>query len=421
MTATTTEPTTTTTEPALADLKVTATGTEWLRKLSAVGVAISPRPALPILSFMVIECNRGKATLLGYDYSTTASARLNHERVDALRNTRALVPFSWLVRTIRVLTNRRRDVPVTVESKELLGQRLTTVTAAGYTIPFLHSISLTEYPSIPSHGVLDAFDVDREELAGALDRATVAASKDDTLPILTSIKLACSGKKLSIHATDRYRLSAETLNLPRTIQEFSFLLQAASWKAMSKHLVGEKITVGVLAASDIADRIGGCETLNIGSGDVAFTLSPVGGDYPKIESLFEAEYGQTLDVNRRDLLDQVLIARELNERNIPALVRIGPGSVSVSPSYHEGAEQAATPVLLADTINIDEPATVAYNPHYLLDVIKAIKAESVRFSFFKLTKPVCVSAVNEKGKKRGTYRHLIMPVRLPSDVLNGGE
>lgn len=420
MTATITEPTTTT-EPALADLKVTATGTEWLRKLSAVGVAISSRPAVPILSFMVIECNRGKATLVGYDYSTTASARLNHEPVNALRNTKALIPFHWLVRTIRVLTNRKRDVPVTVESKDLLGRRLTTVTAAGYTIPFLHSVGLSEYPTIPSHGVLDAFDLDREDLAGALNRATVSASRDDTLPILTSIKLDCSGKKLTIHATDRYRLSAETLKLPRTVQEFSFLLQAASWKAMSKHLVAEKITVGVLAAADIANRIGGCETLNIGSGDVAFTLSPIGGDYPKIDSLFEAEYGQTLDVNRRDLLDQVLVARELNERNIPALVRIGPGSVSVSPSYHEGAEQAATPALLADTVNITEPATVAYNPHYLLDAINAIKTEAVRFSFFKLTKPVCISPVNEKGKKQGTYRHLLMPVRLPGDVLNGGE
>ncbi|QSZ53295.1 DNA polymerase III subunit beta [Paenarthrobacter sp. AT5] len=418
MTTTITEPTTTT-QPALADLKVTATGTEWLRKLAAVGVAISSRPAVPILSFMVVECNRGKATLTGYDYSTTAVARLNHEPVDALRNTKALVPFHWLVRTIRVLTTRKRDVPVTVESKELMGQRLTTVTAAGYTIPFLHSIRLSEYPAIPSHGVLDVFTLDRADLTGALDRATVAASPDDTLPILTSIRLACNGKKLSIWATDRYRLSAETLQLPRTIQEFTFLLQAASWRAMAKHLVGEKITVGVLAAADIADRRGGCETLNIGSGDVAFTLSPIGGDYPKIETLFEQVYSQSVKVNRRDLLDQVMVARELNEPNVPALVKIGPGSVSVSPSFHEGADQAATPVLLAEMVNIDAPATVAYNPHYLLDAIKAVKADVVRLAFFNLAKPVCISPAAEKGKKTSTYRHLLMPVRLPNDILDG--
>lgn len=418
MTITATEPTTTT-ERALADLKVTATGTEWLRKLSAIGVAISSRPAVPVLSFMVVECNRGKATLTGFDYANTAVARLSHEPVDALRNSKALLPFHWLVRTVRVLTARKRDIPVTVESKELLGQQMVTVTAAGYTIPFLHGVPLSEYPSIPSHGVLDVFNVDRSELAGALDRATVAASKDDTLPLLTAIKLGCAGKKLTIHATDRYRLSSETLTLSRAVHEFTFLLQAARWKAMTKHLVGEQITIGVLAAGDIAGRSGGCETLNIGADDVAFTLSPMSGDYPKIESLFEAEYGQKVDVNRRDLLDQVMVARELNERNTPCVVKIGPGSISVSPNFHEGAEQAATPVLLADTVNIDGPATVAYNPHYLFEAVRAMKSDVIRFSIHSLTKPLCLSPVDEKGKKQGTYRHLIMPVRMPSTL--GGE
>lgn len=418
MTATIAEPTTTT-EPALADLEVTATGAEWLRKLAAVGVAISSRPAVPILSFMVVDCNRGKATLLGYDYSTTASVRLNHEPVNTLHNAKALIPYQWLVRTIRVLTARKRDVPVTVSSKELLGQRLVTVTAAGYTIPFLHSIGFSEYPAIPSHGVLDVFTVDRVDLAGAFDRATVAASMDDTLPILTAMQLRCTGKKLTIQATDRYRLSSETLTLSRSVQEFTFLLQAASWKAMAKHLVTDQITVGILAAANVADRMGGCETLNIGSGDVAFTLSPIGGDYPKLESIFATEYGMTVDVNRRDVLDQVMVARELNERNIPAIVKIGPGSISVSPNFHEGAEQAATPVLVADTSGINEQATVAYNPHYLFDAMKAVQADVVRFSFFTLTKPLCLSPVPEKGKKASTYRHLLMPVRIPSDFLGG--
>jgi DNA polymerase-3 subunit beta len=126
-----------------------------------------------------------------------------------------------------------------------------------------------------------------------------------------------------------------------------------------------------------------------------------------------------VDVNRRDLLDQVMVARELNERNTPAIVKIGPGSISVSPNFHEGAEQAATPVLLADTVNIDESATVAYNPHYLHEAVRAMKADVVRFSIHSLTKPLCLSPVTEKGKSQGTYRHLIMPVRLPNDYLGG--
>ncbi|WP_420179664.1 DNA polymerase III subunit beta [Paenarthrobacter sp. TA1.8] len=418
MTITATKPITNT-EPALADLEITATGTEWLRRLAAVGVAVSSRPPVPVLGFVLLECSRGKATITGYDYSTSAVVKMNHETVGALRNAKALVPLSWLARTIRVLTTRKRDVPVTVASKEMLGRMLVTVTAAGFTIPLLHGMPITEYPALPEHAELDTFTLDREDLAAALDRASIAASKDDTLPILTSIELDCSGKSLTLQATDRYRLSSETLKLPRTVQEFNFLLPATAWKAMAKHLAGDKITVGVLVSGDVAGRSGGSSTIYLATEDCTYTLSGVGGDYPKIKSLFEQHYSQTLDVNRRDLMDQVLVARELNERNLPALVKIGPGSVTVSPTFDEGADQATTPVLLADTTNIDEQVTVAYNPHYLLDALTVIKAEVVRFSFFSLPKPVCISPVNEKGKKQGTYRHLIMPVRMPSTL--GGE
>ncbi|MGO4143693.1 hypothetical protein AB4Y77_01295 [Paenarthrobacter sp. YAF11_1] len=412
MTIIATKPTTTT-EPALADLEITATGTEWLRKLAAVGAAVSSRPPVPILSFVVLECRRGKATITGYDYSTSAVVKLNHEAIGTLHNAMALAPHSWLVRTIRVLTERKRDIPVTVAAKTLLGRPMITVTAAGFTIPRLHDVPLSEYPPLPAHGELDAFDIDRAELAGALDRATIAASKDDTLPILTAIEVQAKGKSLTLQATDRYRLSSETLKLSREVAEFRFLLQASTWKAIAKHLNGEKVTVGVLVSGDVHGKDGGRSTVHLSSGDCAFTLNGVLGDYPKIRSLFDLDCGMQLDVNRRDLMDQVLVARELNDFNEPALLKIGPGSVTLSPTFSEGGSEAATPILLADTTNIDTADTAAYNPTFLYEALKAINAEVVRFSFHNMVKPTCISPVPAKGDKPSTYRHLLMPVRLP--------
>ncbi|MFJ4026051.1 hypothetical protein ACIPWF_00655 [Paenarthrobacter sp. NPDC089989] len=413
MTATITEPTTTT-EPALADLAITATGTEWLRKLAAVGAAVSIRPPVPILSFIVLECNRGKATLTGYDYSTSAVVKLNHEAVGTLHNSKALAPHSWLVRTIRVLTARKRDIPVTVAAKTLLGRPMITVTAAGFTIPRLHDVPLSEYPELPAHGELDTFDLDRDVLAAAMDRAAIAASFDDTLPILTAIEMQTSGRSLTLQSTDRYRLSSETLKLTKEVQDFRFLLPAKTWKAVARHLNGEKVTFGVLLSGDVHGKDGGRSGVHLTSGDCSFTLTGVLGDYPKIKSLFDLDFGMTLEVNRRDLIDQVIVARELNDYNEPGLLKIGPSAVTLAPSFAEGGSEVATPILLADTTNIVAPDIAAYNPQFLLDALKAINTDVVRFSFHNMVKPTCISPVAAKGDKASTYRHLLMPVRLPN-------
>jgi DNA polymerase-3 subunit beta len=421
MTITATKPTTTT-EPALADLEITASGTEWLRKLSAVGVVNTARPAVPILGFVLLECSRGNATVTSYDYVTSAVVKLKHEAIGPLRNTKAIAPFSWLVRTIRVLTNRKRDVPVTVASRLLLGRPMITVTAAGYTIPLVHAAPVSEFPSLPEHAEVDSLALDREELAGALDRVWIAASKDDTLPILTAIQLECSGKALTFRATDRYRLATETVQLPRAVQEFTFLLRAAAWKSMAKHLTGDKISLRVLVTADHAGRPGGSYTLSLSSGDAAFTLTGIEGDYPKIGTLFADSYERTLEVNRRDLLDQVLVAKELTEPRQPSRITMTSESVTVAPTLHEGSEALATPQLAAVTTgggHWQDPAGLGLNPHYLLEALRSTTAEAIRFSFNELHKPICITPVQGKDEKPSSYRHLIMPVRIPSTL--GGE
>ncbi len=419
MTITATKPTTTT-EAALADLEITATGTEWLRKLSAVGVVNTGRPMVPILGFVLLECSRGNATVTSYNYETSAVVKLQHEATGPLRNSKAIAPFSWLVRTIRVLTNRKRDVPVTVASRLLLGRPMITVTAAGYTIPLVHAMPVSEFPSLPEHAEVGSLALDRVELAGALDRVWVAASKDETLPILTAIQIECTGKSLTFRATDRYRLATETIAV-RGAQDFTFLLRAAAWKSMAKHLTGDKISLGVLVTSDQAGHPGGRYTLSLSSGDASFTLMGIEGDYPKIGSLFADSYERTLEVSRRDLLDQVLVAKELTEAREPSRITMASETVTVAPTLPEGSEALTTPQLAAVTTgdNWQEPAALGLNPQYLLEALRSITAEAVRFSFNELHKPICITPVQGKDDKPSSYRHLIMPVRMPSTL--GGE
>ncbi len=417
MTTTATAPSPT--PAALADLEVTATSEEWLRKLRAVSAAVNSRPAIPILTCVLVECRQGKATVSAYDYETSAVAKLQHEPAGRLKDARALLPISWLTRTIRTITRRKPKALVTLAAKEMLGQRLLTVSAEGYTIPIVNHYNVAEYPALPEHGAFEEFNMERQILAGALNRALVAASQDETLPILTAIAIDGTGKHITVQATDRYRLSSERITSRKTVPDFEFLLKATTWKAISRHLDGDEITIGVLLATDRPGRMGGGTSLSLTSGDLTYTLQGVSGDYPKIRTLFVDTADAYTEVDRNDLMDQVSVSVELNPRNTPAQLLMTSTTITIRPNVEEAGDAVQTPELAASgTITAGQLQSTGFNPHYLLAGLRAIDAEKVRLSFQpSLAKPVCLTAAGTPCGTKDTYRHLIMPVRMPEQLV----
>lgn len=398
---------------------MTATSEEWLRKLRAVGVAASNRPPIPILACVLVECHQGKVTLSAYDYETSAVAKLQHEPRGRLKDAQALLPISWLVRTIRTITRRNPKALVTLAAREMLGQRLLTVSAEGYTIPILNHYKVEEYPALPEHAAFESFRMDRQVLSGALNRSLVASSLDDTLPILTSIEIEGAGKHLTMQATDRYRLSSERITTKQPVPEFRFLMKSTVWKAISRHLDGDQVTVGVLASSDSPGRSGGGTALSLISGDLVYTLMGTGGEYPKLAALFLDTAATHIEADRRDLIDQVSVTVDLNETNTPATIVMSSTTITIRPAIGEAPAAAVETPALAAAGNVPEGATqaVAFNPAYLLAALRSIDAEKVRMSFQEsLTKPVCLTAGGVACGTKDTYRHLIMPVRMPQPL-----
>jgi DNA polymerase-3 subunit beta len=398
-----------------APLSITASSEEWLRKLRAISPAVSTRPPVPILSAIVIRSAAGQVTLTGYNYETSAVATLNREK-GKQEDTAELVPMSWLARTIRTLTKGKPKALVTVAATHMLGERLITVSAEGYTLPYMNRMPLSDYPALPMIEPTGTFSMDRQALAVAMERVSIAASADDTLPILTAINIRGTGKHLSLQATDRYRLAAERIPHATEGPEFQFLLQGTTWKAIRPHLNGDDVTF------DILDR-DGRTYLGVSSGDVRYVLMGVDGDYPKIDPLFADAYPRHIEVDRRALLDQVTVARELGARNLPAHVFMTAETATVRPSLEDIPDAAAitTPLLPAkvndSALWAGDPA-VGLNPNYFHEALRSMDSEKVRLSFLgeNMSKPVCFTAGGVSGANKDAYRHLIMPVRMPNYI-----
>lgn len=403
-----------------SDLRITATSEEWLKKLRAVKVAVSGRPPLPILSGMLIKVEAGFVTLSGYDYESYAIATLEIEPATQ-EDITELVPMWWILGTIRTLTKGKPRALVTFAAKNAGTERLLTISTEGYTLPYMNRMPITDYPEPDAHDIAGTISIDRPAFSLMMKRVAIVASNDDTLPILTAVNLRGQGTHLSAQATDRYRLASERIPNTADVPEFQFLLKAATWKAICPHLDGNEVQIDVLTPHTL--RSGEPLRLRFTSGNVSYILTGVGGEFPKIDTLFSDQLYRYIEVDRAALLSQVNVARELSPRNTPAHVFMTSSSITVRPTLEDvpDADAIVTPKLPA---TVDDPTrwqsdpAVAFNPTYFHEALQAFTSDRVRLSFAteSMAKPVCVTAGSVSSTNLDAYRHLIMPVRMPDTL-----
>ena len=74
----------------------------------------------------------------------------------------------------------------------------------------MFALPAEEYPELPAPPPL-AGTVDGGVLGAAISQVVTAASRDDTLPMLTGVCLDIDGTALTLAATDRYRLAVREM------------------------------------------------------------------------------------------------------------------------------------------------------------------------------------------------------------------
>ena len=137
---------------------------------------------------------RQPLSVSGFDYEVSARAEVD---VQATESGRVLVPGRLLAEITRALPPH--PVEITAE-----GPRLSI--ACGNARFSLPTLPVEDYPSLPSMPS-SAGLVDSDVFAEAVSQVAVAAGRDDTLPMLTGVRLEIEDDLITLAATDRYRLA----------------------------------------------------------------------------------------------------------------------------------------------------------------------------------------------------------------------
>ena len=242
-----------------------------------VARSLPARPPVPVLGGVLIEAVGGadgdRLVVSGFDYETSARVELDATIGDPGR---VLVSGRLLADITRALPSKPVDLVVD-------GSRATiNCGSSRFSLP---TMPVEDYPQLPAMPRL-AGTVPADRLAEAVGQVAVAAGRDDTLPMLTGVRLEIEGTRLTLAATDRFRLAVRELDWSPedTEQETAVLIPAKTLAEVAKTLGGAGTVALALSAGD--------GMLGVSGAGRRATTRLLDAEFPRFRQLIPAEHTQ---------------------------------------------------------------------------------------------------------------------------------
>lgn len=351
------------------------------------------RTTLPILSGVLVEAGEGGLTLSSFDYEV--SARTGVE-ADVQEPGRVLVSG----RLLAEIANRLPSAPVTVATED--NRVLVSGGSARFT---LLSMPVAEYPSLPAVGEPSGV-IPAGTFSGAIAQVAVAASRDDVTPVITGVQLEAADEKLSLVATDRYRVAIRAIDWHNAEGSNQTALVPA------RTLVEVGRTFG--SSGDV--------TVSITRGDdrelIAFTADRrtvtsllIKGNFPPVRRLFPDTVEHHAVVGAAELVEATRRVQLVLEREAALRFSFTGEGLTLDAA---GSEQAQASEQL-DAVLTGDDVVVSLKPQFLLDGLSGVHNDFVRISFTKTENPNKPGPVLITGQKSrdeseaSDYRYLLQP------------
>jgi DNA polymerase-3 subunit beta len=365
-----------------AGMKVSCSKDELVARLGIVARAVSTRTAVQILSGVMLRAEGGELHLAATDMEVSLRSSLDAE-VDG--EGAAVVPGRLLVDLARLLP----DSEVQIEHRAEENVLRIECGSASYR---LHAFSEEDFPRLPELDSVGTFSVDREALLETISRVSRSASRDESRPVLTGVFVRFEPGKLTMAATDSYRLSVKETPLEGEAPELEAIIPARALGELQRIATGgETIELGVHENQVV-----------FGSGGVWLTSRRIDGQFPNYRQLLPESYEHELVAPRAELLDVVRRTSVMAQRNSPLRLRFAEGELTVSAQTQDvGESSESLPVgFTAD------PLEIGFNAEFLRDGLESVESEDVRVRLISPLRPAVLQSPADD------FTYLIMPIRL---------
>lgn len=410
-------------------MKISAKSGAFAKALSMVARAAAKKSTVPILSSVLIEA---KDNVLSLGATDNEMSIILKSGAAIEEDGKAAIPAKMLNDVVSQLAEG--DITLSTDKN---GAALSTKNSS-YTMRIYSTEEFPVLPEFDGEVKKAAFSVPAADIAGAIDRASAAASGDETRPVLcgllASFSAGVSGDAgaLTMASTDSYRLALYRKGL------------AGGPRNDKQAVIPAKALAEVARLSDMAETVEVALTENqalFKIASVVLATRLIDGTFPDYGRLLPESFTHEFEIPAQQLRESLKRANLFSGASAKSSKGGSPGApVRFAFSSEQGSLTGgrltlssssadtgqATETLDATVPDGAEKFVTAFNGRYIADGVAqmlAVGAESIRVKANEPLKPIVLSPVipDVKGGGNGAdktpagpeYLYLIMPMRDP--------
>lgn len=368
-------------------MKITISRQDLLDTVNRVKTVVSAKSALPILSHILIETGPSQIRLAATDLKTTIETT-----VDCTVEKQGAVTVSAQRISSMLAEMPNEDITLHLTENNVIDLRCGKIQTK------LFSLAAEEFPPVRGFDGIDSFNIQEGVLKRLFEKCSFAICTDQARYNLTGMLMELLRGKLTVVATDgrRMSLAVEVENIPMEV-DAKVIVPSKAVHELERLLGGDGNCQVMLDESHAAFSFGRTRVVT----------SIIEGNFPNYEMVVPKKHDKEVVLETSKFTEAMRRTRTMtNEKFNSVRVGVSEGWLSLKVVTPEvGEYQEEIPAEYSG-----ENVEIAFNPDFVLDVLKHCQSEKVCLVLKDAQSPGVIKPFSEAPID--TYVNVVMPIRI---------
>jgi DNA polymerase-3 subunit beta len=265
-----------------------------------------------------------------------------------------------------------------------------------------HALPADEYPPLPTAQKGQSFAVPAKRFREGVAATIFAASNEEARgAVLMGTLMELDGDKITLVATDGYRLARWTSTLERGIEGTAkYIVPSRALNEAARNLgAAEVVEVTALGAQ--------ANQLQFTAGTTSIVVRLVDGQYPNYQQVIPAKFDRRTVVNTAGLIGGLRRA-ELVAGDRASMVKLEIANQTLMITAKSDVTGNAYEELEVEQTG--EDLAIAFNARYLVEILNHVDSPQTVLEFLGPLSPAAIKPL-ELGEGSGEQLYVLMPLR----------
>ena len=363
-----------------------------LSVLNDVAHGLSSKTPMPVLTGIKIDAFLDSLTFTASNREISIQVKLDkNESFEIEEEGKCVVPGKYFIEIAKKIEEDKINFVLFEENTVKITTEKTDFT--------LVALDKDAFPVISFEKIGEPVILKSNILKKTIKQTNFAAGVSEARVILTGVCFEINNNKLSVIATDSYRLAKKEIELDKEYPHTKINIPNKALEELEKIISDKEDDVLLYLISN---------KILIIYKDIAFITRLIEGTYPDTSALFPKDQLTTLVLKKNDLIstvDRASLFTNMDSSNVIKVVIKANKSVQIASNNNEIGR------VIEEIIPLKEPEInnfqTAFSAKYFIEALRAFESDSVDIKFTGEIKPFVITAEKDPG-----LLQLILPVRI---------